>query len=146
VRRASQSSTKIFTIGYEGRRLEEFVQLLARTGVTRVLDIRALPLSRRKGFSKTPLSHALREAGIEYVHLRAAGNPYRHHKDNIERCLQLYAGHLDHHPEVLDEIEEAMKEHCVAILCVEADPLCCHRSVIADRLRAHAQRQPIDDL
>jgi len=61
------------TIGYEGVSVEAFIGTLARARVTLLLDVRELPSSRRKGFSKTPLSEALREVGIEYRHERALG-------------------------------------------------------------------------
>jgi uncharacterized protein (DUF488 family) len=66
---------KIFTIGYEGATVGEFLSAMKKAGVERVIDIRALPLSRRPGFSKTPLRTALEEEGIEYVHLKALGTP-----------------------------------------------------------------------
>ena len=66
---------KLFTIGYEGATMDEFLAALRTAGVKRVIDIRALPLSRRPGFSKTPLKNALAEAEIDYVHLRALGTP-----------------------------------------------------------------------
>ena len=66
---------KIFTIGYEGATVPEVITALKRAGVERVIDVRALPLSRRPGFSKTPLRNALGESGIDYVHLKALGTP-----------------------------------------------------------------------
>ena len=63
------------TIGYEGASLPAFLATLKDAGVTRLLDIRELPISRRKGFSKTPLSQALAGVGIEYQHERALGAP-----------------------------------------------------------------------
>ena len=66
---------KIFTIGYEGVTQGEFLAALEGAGVARVIDVRALPLSRRPGFSKTPLKNALAEVGIDYVHLKALGTP-----------------------------------------------------------------------
>src|SRR5919197_4026258 len=66
---------RIFTIGYEGATVGEFLAALKAAGVERVIDVRALPLSRRPGFSKSPLCAALDEAGIEYVHLKALGTP-----------------------------------------------------------------------
>src|SRR5438309_10731697 len=66
---------RIFTIGYEGATVPEFIAALKNAGVERVIDVRALPLSRRPGFSKTPLKGALEEAGIEYIHLKALGTP-----------------------------------------------------------------------
>ena len=75
----------LFTIGYQGRALEELVAMLHAHRIDRVIDIRELPLSRRRGFSKTPLGDALRAAGIDYIHARIAGNPYRVEKDAIPR-------------------------------------------------------------
>ncbi|MFL6734925.1 MAG: DUF488 family protein, partial [Sphingomicrobium sp.] len=66
---------KIFTIGYEATTMGDFIVALTSAGVKRVIDVRALPLSRRPGFSKTPLKNALAGAGVDYVHLRALGTP-----------------------------------------------------------------------
>ena len=66
---------RIFTIGYENATVPDFVAALTQAGVKRVIDVRAVPNSRRPGFSKTPLRNALAEAGIDYVHLRALGTP-----------------------------------------------------------------------
>ena len=68
---------RIFTIGYEGATVGEFLAALEKAGVKRVIDVRALPSSRRPGFSKSPLGAALGEAGIDYVHLKALGTPLR---------------------------------------------------------------------
>ena len=68
---------KVFTIGYEATTMADFLAALARAGVQRVIDVRALPLSRRPGFSKTSLAASLAEAGIGYVHLKALGTPKR---------------------------------------------------------------------
>jgi uncharacterized protein (DUF488 family) len=124
-----------FTVGYEGRTLDEFVHLLVEARVERIVDVRALPLSRRRGFSKTPLKSALAAKGIEYVHVRAAGNPYRNLRDDPEQCLALYAAHLDEHPDVLVEVEQALHGSRSALLCMEASHERCHRSVIAERVR-----------
>ena len=71
LRRAIQPVMRIFTIGYEGATVGEFLAALQEAGVKRLIDVRALPLSRRLGFSKSPLRAALKEAGIDYVHLKA---------------------------------------------------------------------------
>ncbi len=129
----------VYTIGYAGRRLPDFIQALQEAGVERVIDVRALPLSRRKGFSKTSLGESLANAGIEYVHLRSAGNPYRDQKNDIKRCLALYAKHIDANPIVIDDVEAAMRGRPSALLCFEADACECHRSVLVDHL---TQRNP----
>ncbi len=120
--------------------MSEFVRVLQDARVERVVDVRALPLSRRRGFSKTPLSRALAVEGIEYVHVRAAGNPYRDLRDEPERCLALYAAHLDGNPAVLVEVEEALNGSRSALLCMEANHEHCHRSVIAARLKRGSAR------
>ena len=66
---------KIFTIGYEATTMGDFIAALKQAGVERVIDVRALPLSRRPGFSKSPLRAALGEEHIDYVHLKALGTP-----------------------------------------------------------------------
>ena len=142
----SSSKPVTFTIGYAGRTLADFLDALVDAGVDRVVDIRALPLSRRKGFSKTALGDALAQKGIEYVHLRSAGNPYRDKKNDIERCLAMYAGHLDENPMVLDEVDAALDGHRAALLCVEAEACECHRSVIVDRLQGRHPRRVVRDL
>ena len=90
---------RIFTIGYEGATVGEFLAALQKAGVERVIDIRAVPNSRRPGFSKTPLRNVLAEAGIDYVHLRALGTPAdgraaarAGRKDELRR---IYAGQLE---------------------------------------------------
>lgn len=90
------ANTAIYTIGYEGRAIDEFIAMLAAEQIERVIDVRDLPLSRRRGFSKTPLGEALRGAGIEYVHMKSAGNPYRKEKDQIPRdeLLAKYGKHI----------------------------------------------------
>jgi uncharacterized protein (DUF488 family) len=143
---ATKNRSITFTVGYEGRKLPEFIAMLVAAGVDRVVDVRALPLSRRKGFSKTPLSEALSKRGIEYVHVRAAGNPFRDKKDDIGKCLALYAKHLDKHPEVLTEVESAINGHHAALLCVEGSVHVCHRGVIVDRLLLRRPRRAIKHL
>ena len=146
--RANNMASKrsgIFTIGYEGRELSEFVALLASKRITRVIDVRALPLSRRRGFSKTRLREALASSGIDYVHLRAAGNPYRAYKADLARCLAMYRGHLDRSPDVITLVADAAHGHRAALLCVEREACDCHRSIIASRLHART-RETVADL
>ena len=128
-------------VGYSGKRIGGFVEILRAAGVDLVVDVRELPLSRAKGFSKSPLRAALADAGIEYVHLRAAGNPYRDRKSDIQTCLAMYASHIDSHPTVLDDVDRVIAGRRAALLCVEATACECHRSILADRLlRKHPGR------
>ena len=114
----------------------EFIAALATAGVERVIDVRALPLSRRPGFSKTPLKGALAEAGIEYVHLRALGTPAAGRdaarKGRHEELKRIYAGQLEL-PEAIAQGAQMLdlaREKPSALLCFERDPAGCHRTLL----------------
>ena len=136
---------RIFTIGYEGTTVGEFLAALQQAGVERVIDVRAVPNSRRPGFSKTPLRNALAEAGIDYVHLRALGTPAdgraaaragRH--EELER---IYAGQLEL-PEAMAQgaqMVELSREKPSAVLCYERDPSGCHRTLLLDSVAPDAE-------
>ncbi len=128
--------TELFTIGYEGRALDELIAILASQRIDRVIDIRELPLSRRRGFSKTPLGTALAGAGIEYVHMREAGNPYRKLQDELSRdeLLAKYRVHLSTTKSAVENVAAQARGHRVALLCYEAEPAQCHRSLLAPRV------------
>ncbi len=136
---------RIFTIGYEGATMDEFLAALKEAAVERLIDVRALPLSRRPGFSKSPLRAALEEAGIEYVHLKALGTPAEgrsaaragRHSD-LER---IYAGQLEL-PEALvqaAQMVELAKEKPSALLCFEREPAHCHRTLLLDAVAPDAE-------
>lgn len=136
---------RIFTIGYEATTMAEFLAALKVAGVKRVIDVRALPLSRRPGFSKSPLRAALAEEGIEYVHLKALGTPSdgrsaaragRH--EELER---IYAGQLDL-PEAIvqaEQMRELATEQPSALLCYERDPAACHRTLLLNAVARDAE-------
>ena len=114
----------------------EFIAALSRAGVARVIDVRALPLSRRPGFSKTPLKGALAEAGIDYVHLRALGTPpagrEAARKGRHEELERIYAGQLEL-PEAIAQGAQMLdlaSEKPSALLCFERDPAGCHRTLL----------------
>src|SRR3982751_4330626 len=116
---------RIFTIGYEGATVAEFLAALDQAGIERVIDVRALPLSRRPGFSKTPLRGALAEAGIDYVHLKALGTPAEGRSaaraGRHAEMAKIYAGQLDL-PEAMAQgaqMIELAGEKPSALLCFE---------------------------
>jgi len=135
---------RIFTIGYEGTTVGEFLAALKKAGVRRVIDVRALPLSRRPGFSKSALRAALEEEGIEYVHLKALGTPAEgraaaragRHED-LER---IYAGQLEL-PEAIGQSAQMLDlaaERPSALLCMEREPAQCHRTLLLDAVAPDA--------
>jgi uncharacterized protein (DUF488 family) len=136
---------KLFTIGYEGTTVGEFLSALQSAGVERIIDVRAIPNSRRPGFSKTPLRIALAEVGIDYVHLRALGTPAdgraaaragRH--EDLER---IYAGQLELPEAVAEGAQMAglAEEKPSALLCYERDPAECHRSLLLSAVTPDAE-------
>ena len=135
----------IFTIGYEGVTVAEFLAALDAAGVERVIDVRALPLSRRLGFSKTPLRGALAEAGIDYVHLRALGTPAEGRaaaragrQADLER---VYASQLEL-PEAIAQGAQMLalsEEKPSALLCFEREPAGCHRRLLLEAVAPDAE-------
>jgi uncharacterized protein (DUF488 family) len=136
---------RIFTIGYEGATVGEFLSALNQAGVKRVIDVRAVPNSRRPGFSKTPLRNALAEAGMDYIHLRALGTPAdgraaarAGRQDDLER---IYAGQLEL-PEAIAEGAQRVdlaEEQPSAVLCYERDPAECHRTLLLAAITPDAE-------
>jgi len=112
------------------------IAALHAAGVTRLIDVRALPLSRRPGFSKTPLSAALAEAAIAYTHLRALGTPADgraavRRGDHVA-LKRIYGAQLDTPPAIAEAaimLDLAAGEPS-ALLCYERDPAACHRSLL----------------
>ena len=136
---------KIFTIGYEKTTQADLIAALQTAGVRRVIDVRALPLSRRPGFSKTALAGGLAGEGIDYVHLRALGTPAEgreaarkgRHGD-LER---IYAGQLEL-PEAIAQaaiMRDLAIEMPSALLCYEREPAGCHRSLLLDAVASDAE-------
>jgi uncharacterized protein (DUF488 family) len=136
---------RLFTIGYEGATQPEFIAALQAAGVERVIDVRAVPLSRRPGFSKNVLAAGLREAGIDYVGLKALGTPAEGREaarkgkhDVLER---VYAGQLEL-PEAIMQAAQMLDlagEKPSALLCFERDPAACHRSLLIEAIAADAE-------
>jgi len=132
----------LFTIGYEQHQsTDTLVAALRDAGVKRLVDVRELPLSRRRGFSKTGLAAALESAKIEYSHARQLGNPkeYRDlYKSGLkEEGERLYRAHLHNGSySALIELAETLVETSTCLLCFEAAHEDCHRSVIVDALVA----------
>ncbi len=129
-------AVKIFTIGYEGTTQPEFIAALAAAGVKSVIDVRAVPLSRKPGFSKNILANGLAEAGIDYVHLKALGTPpagrEAARKGRHAELERIYAEQLDL-PEAIvagERMRELAAEMPSALLCFERDPAGCHRSLL----------------
>jgi uncharacterized protein (DUF488 family) len=136
----SSSTLWVGSVGYENYRdVDAFARVLADAGVERLIDVRELPISRKRGFAKTALSEALATAGVEYVHLRALGNP-KEFRD-LYKSGKVAAGKtayqrflLSERSEELADLNRILREKRSALMCVEHDPKVCHRQVILDAL------------
>lgn len=131
----------IFTIGYEGADLNDFLNTLQQVEVDHLLDIRELPQSRRRGFSKRALADALAQTGIKYTHIKQLGDP-KHGREaarrgDIEAFEAIFEAHLDlaATQESLKEVSEMVVDQKIVLLCYERDPKLCHRSLVARRLK-----------
>jgi uncharacterized protein (DUF488 family) len=138
---------KLFTIGYEKTLQADVIAELKRAGVGVVIDVRAVASSRRAGFSKTLLAASLAEADIGYVHLRDLGTPkagrqaVRHGR--VAEMEAIFAAHMEE-PAAQTALAEACaiaSDRPAALLCYEADPQHCHRSIVAGML---AERAPFE--
>jgi uncharacterized protein (DUF488 family) len=137
----SSAALWVGSIGYENYHdSDAFARVLAAAGVERLIDVREIPISRKRGFAKTALSEALANAGIEYLHIRALGNP----KDfrDLYKSGKVSAGKsayrrflLSERREELADLAGILKEKRSALMCVEHDSKICHRQVILDALR-----------
>jgi uncharacterized protein (DUF488 family) len=132
---------EICTIGYEGLSLPQFLELLRQHGVRHLIDIREAPVSRKAGFAKAALAEALGTAGIRYTHLRALGCPkpirdrYKASGDE-ERYRRDFGIYLAAQGEALEAVRRALAATPTCLMCFEADPARCHRSLVAAALAA----------
>ena len=140
---------KIYTIGYEATTMAEFLAALKGAGVERLIDVRALPLSRRPGFSKNILAATLGEAGIEYVHLKNLGTPKPGRdaakKGDVATLEAVYETQLGL-PEAQAEaarMRALAAEKPSALLCYERNPEHCHRTLL---LEAEGEGAQVIDL
>ena len=133
--------TPLCTIGYEGSSPAAWLDTLRAHSVQVVVDVRDLPLSRRRGFSKSALQESLGESGLEYVHVRALGNP-KELRQALKTGLpfddfaRTFTALLDDRDDALDLVAALSLDKRVCLLCFEEDPAHCHRSLVADRLAA----------
>ncbi|MCK1449615.1 DUF488 domain-containing protein [Bradyrhizobium sp. 35] len=129
-----------YTIGYEGSQVEAFVSTLRRTGVKTLIDVRDLPLSRKRGFSKSALAANLEASGIAYVHLKGLGDPkpgrdaarageYAEFRRIFGRHMKSEFAQRD-----LSRAAELIRCQPCCLMCFEQDHCNCHRSIVADHL------------
>ncbi|HEY9509223.1 MAG TPA: DUF488 domain-containing protein [Verrucomicrobiae bacterium] len=132
----------VLTVGHSTRTISEFIRLLQAHGVSRVVDVRTVPRSRHNPqFNRDALPHSLAEAGLDYTHLPGLGG-LRHSKadsQNLGWRNASFRGYADYMqtPEFKKSLAELLRlsaQSRVVLMCAEAVPWRCHRSLIADAL------------
>jgi uncharacterized protein (DUF488 family) len=133
----------IYTVGYEGTDIGRFVKTLLAVGIEVVADVRALPLSRKKGFSKNSLREHLQCAGIGYLPYQELGDPKPGREaakaGRYSEFRKIYSAHIetDKAAKRVDDLADTAAERVTCMLCFERDPATCHRSIVAEKLASH---------
>jgi len=141
---ATWSGLRVHTIGHSTRSLDELIACLTSFAITDLVDIRTIPRSRRNPqFETTALAASLPEAGVRYEHLAALGGLRKPRKDSPNAGWRnaSFRGYADHMQSPafeagLARLHELASAGAVAIMCAEAVPWRCHRSLVADALVA----------
>lgn len=140
VKSTTPTAHHLYTFGYEGLGIEGFIARARAAGVQTIVDVRQLPLSRKKGFSKSSFSEALTSAGIAYLHAPALGCP----KDirdryRLDRDWRAYTRDFLDYVETQDaavrELVKLAKATAACLVCFEEDHTTCHRTYVARAVR-----------
>lgn len=143
-----EGSAGLVGVGYEGRTVEELIAKLHALGVSRLVDVRLTPLSRKRGLSKTALGQALDQVGIVYEHRRELGNPKANRPgfagaEAAREDARAHYAELLRRPEsneALEAVAAAGRQERVAVLCFEADESRCHRQVVIEEVHRRLGR------
>ncbi len=129
----------IYTAGYEGKTIDEFLNLLMESGISRLVDVRYNPISRRYGFHKSTLSRLCSSLKIDYQHFPGLGIPgsEREHIGSENQYVTLFENYrlkLSSYEKDLAHVIRLLKSEPSVLVCMEANPNFCHRNVLAQHL------------
>jgi uncharacterized protein (DUF488 family) len=129
---------KIYTIGYEGASLEDFIATLQLLKINKLIDVREFAISRKKGFSKTALNKALELSEISYQHEKRLGSPkeirHRLREDkNYSKYFKDFNCYLETQQSLLESLAKDDSNR-VVLMCYERDSNICHRSVVSEKI------------
>lgn len=136
----NSSSNHLYTVGYEGMDISAFIVRLLEAGIQTIVDVRELPLSRKKGFSKTAFRDALAQSGIAYFHVPALGCPkeirtsYKTDKD-WSAYTKSFLTYVETQETTVRELVKLAKATKACLVCFEADFSMCHRTYVARAAR-----------
>lgn len=137
---------KMFTSGYQGENINQFVDKIQFNKITALIDIRENPYSRKPGFSQKALQLALSKVGIKYNHYVELGTPrplrdFLIKSNDFENFHKLYRDYVSEFKESLIDLIFLSKRENICILCFEKDPHLCHRKVIVDLISEYTNKQ-----
>ena len=133
--------TSLMTIGYEGSTIDDFVRTLEVAGVKVLVDVRAVTVSRKKGFSKNGLAARLEKHGIRYIHAKDLGDPKPGREaaraGDFKTFRHIFGEHLatDAAQHAVREVAAIARGEMTCLMCYERDPSTCHRQIVATQLR-----------
>lgn len=139
-RKYSQTNQMLFTIGYEGKGIEAFMNTLIQNDIRLLCDVRKNPLSRKFGFSKGKLEHISETIGIKYIHIPELGieSDKRNSLVSNEDYQCLFRGYRKTLPNLMPYLERLYSMLCsnarIVLMCYEREPDMCHRHIIRDYL------------
>jgi uncharacterized protein (DUF488 family) len=132
---------QLFTMGYEGISIENFIDNLKANNINCIIDVRALPLSRKPGFSKTQLAGRLNHIKIQYIHLPELGSPKdirdelkstRNYTAFFKKMEKYLAGKKD---AIRQAYNHVINTRC-CLLCFERFADQCHRKIVAEKIKS----------
>lgn len=133
---------QLFTIGYEGVDVDSFIEALQKHSIECLLDVRELPLSRKKGFSKNVLAGRLKEWGISYVHFKELGSP-SDLRNNLKKTknytlfFEEMSQHIDKNIDAIRQAHDFVRHKTCCLMCFEKSHEKCHRSLVADKIKKY---------
>ena len=145
---AHKAAPLVLTIGHSTRPIDEFIDLLQGHGVERLIDIRTIPRSRHNPqFNREALAKCVDNAGVDYAHIKELGGLRHPRPDSLNKGWRnsSFRGYADYmqtreFEQALDRLVQLCAEKRCALMCAEAVPWRCHRSLLADALVARGMQ------
>ena len=130
----------LYTVGYEGQSIESFVETLNAHAVKHLIDVREIPLSRKKGFSKTALKEHLSRSNIQYIHFKTLGSPRQARKQlketgNYTVFFKVMEKHLSLVHDSVVQAHQVVADSTCCLMCFEKEAQHCHRSMVARKIK-----------
>ena len=132
-------TTVLYTIGYQGLQLDDFIRILKQHGVNAIIDVRNIPHSRKRGFSKKHLIALAAANDMEYFSLKALGSPAPirqklREAGDYEEFFEAYEKHMKQQKAVLEDAAAMAQNGICCLLCYERDASLCHRKIVASEI------------